>query len=50
MDSSIEVRQFDLLYQKRSVAAAVVDGQGINDRGGIDFSAGSLLTHLRETV
>ena len=50
MDSSIEVRQFDLLYQKKSVAAAVVDGQGINDRGGIDFSAGSLLTHLRETV
>lgn len=50
MDSSIEVRQFDLLYQKRSVAAAVVDGQGINERGGIDFSAGSLLTHLRETT
>lgn len=49
-ESSIEVRQFDLLYQKRSVAAAVVDGQGINDRGGVDFSAGSLLTHLRETV
>lgn len=50
MDSSIEVRQFDLLYQKKSVASAVVDGKGINDRGGIDFSAGSLLTHLRETI
>lgn len=50
MEDSIEVRQFDLLYQKRSLAAAVVDGQGINDKGGIDFSAGSLLEHLRETV
>lgn len=50
MEDSIEVRQFDLLNQKTTVASAVVDGQGINDRGGVDFSAGSLLEHLRETV
>ena len=49
VDGSIEIRQFDLLYQKTSVAAAVVDGRGINSRGGIDFSAGSLLEHLRST-
>lgn len=49
-EDSIEVRQFDLLNQKSAVASAVVDGRGINSRGGIDFSAGSLLEHLRETV
>jgi SNF2 family DNA or RNA helicase len=48
--TSIEIRQYELLHQKRSVAAAVVDGVGTNSRGGVDFSAGSLLEHLRATV
>jgi ERCC4-related helicase len=50
VEDSIEIRQFDLLYQKTTEAAAVVDGVGINTRGGVDFSAGSLLEHLRSTV
>lgn len=50
VDSSIEVRQFELLNQKTSVASAVVDGRGINARGGVDFSAGSLLEHLRSSA
>lgn len=50
VDSSIEVRQFELLNQKTSVAGAIVDGRGFDAKGGFDFSAGSLLNHLRETV
>lgn len=50
VEDSIEIRQYDLLNQKTAVASAVVDGRGINDKGGIDFSAGSLLEHLKVTV
>jgi SNF2 family DNA or RNA helicase len=49
VENSIEVRQWELLQQKSHVAAAVIDGRGINSRGGVDFSAGSLLEHLRST-
>lgn len=48
--NSIEIRQYDLLTQKNALSSAVVDGQGINDRGGVDFSAGSLLQHLEGEV
>lgn len=50
VESSIEVRQFDLLTQKTTVADAIVDGRGINSAGGVDHSAGSLLEHLRATT
>jgi superfamily II DNA/RNA helicase len=39
---SIEERQHDMLQHKNAVAAAVIDGEGINDSGGIDFSLSSL--------
>lgn len=45
---TIEVRMHDVLRQKNSVAAAVVDGRGINTRGGVDLTAGSLMSFLRE--
>jgi superfamily II DNA/RNA helicase len=46
-DGSIEIRQHDLLRQKNSVAGAVVDGQGIDTRGGVRLGVGSLLGFLR---
>ena len=39
---SIEVRQFEALQQKNSIASAVIDGEGINDKGGVDLTIGSL--------
>jgi superfamily II DNA/RNA helicase len=43
---SIEQRQYDMLRQKNAIADAVLDGQGINSRGGVDFSVGSLINFL----
>jgi superfamily II DNA/RNA helicase len=39
---SIEVRQHEMLQHKNAVASAVIDGEGINEAGGIDFSLSSL--------
>jgi len=39
---SIEVRQHEMLQHKNAVASAVIDGEGINTEGGIDFSLSSL--------
>ena len=44
---SIEERQHAMLAQKIAVAAAVVDGKGINDKGGVDMSVGSLVDFLK---
>lgn len=49
ISESIEVRLHDVLRQKDAVAAAVVDGKGINTRGGVDLTAGSLLSFLDES-
>ena len=46
MDGSIEQRQHELLIQKAAVASAVVDGAGLDDRGGIKLTAGSLRAFL----
>ena len=46
INGSIEVRQFESLQQKNAVAAAVVDGEGINDKGGVDLTIGSLRQFL----
>lgn len=48
ISESIEERQHALLNQKNAVAAAVVDGVGINTRGGVDLTAGSLIAFLRD--
>jgi len=40
--NSIEVRQHQALQQKNAVAAAVIDGEGINDKGGVDLTIGTL--------
>jgi SNF2 family DNA or RNA helicase len=44
--NSIEERQFEMLNQKNAVADAVIDGSGINERGGVDLTVGSLLNFL----
>lgn len=44
---SIEERLHSMLMQKSSVAAAVLDGQGINSDGGMDLTLGGLAEFLR---
>lgn len=46
MRGSVEERQWQLIQHKSAVAAAVVDGRGINHAGGIDFSVDSLRSFL----
>jgi SNF2 family DNA or RNA helicase len=43
---SIEQRQYDMLKQKKSVANAVLDGEGINERGGVDFTVSSMINFI----
>jgi SNF2 family DNA or RNA helicase len=50
IDGSIEERQHALLEQKNAVANAVVDGEGINDRGGVNLTAGSLRSFLESSI
>ena len=45
--NSIEERQHQMLQQKNAVADAVIDGQGINTKGGVDLTVGSLLSFLQ---
>jgi SNF2 family DNA or RNA helicase len=47
---SIEERQHAMLQQKTAVANAVVDGEGINDRGGVNLTAGSLRSFLQAAM
>ena len=44
---SIEERQHQMLMQKNAVADAVMDGAGINTKGGVDLTVGSLLNFLK---
>ena len=44
---SIEERQHQMLMQKNAVADAVMDGAGINKKGGIDLTVGSLINFLQ---
>lgn len=50
IDGSIEVRQHEMLQHKNAVASAVVDGEGINEEGGIDFTLSSLNQFLLKSV
>jgi SNF2 family DNA or RNA helicase len=43
---SIEQRQHDTLKQKSNIANAILDGEGINSRGGVDLTVGSLIDFL----
>jgi SNF2 family DNA or RNA helicase len=44
---SIEERQHQMLMQKNAIADAVMDGEGINHKGGVDLTVGSLLNFLK---
>jgi SNF2 family DNA or RNA helicase len=46
---SIEQRQYEALQQKSSVANAVMDGEGIDDKGGVDLTLGSLRQFILDT-
>jgi len=46
--NSIEERQHDMLQQKNAIADAVIDGQGINAKGGVDLTVGSLIGFLQK--
>jgi SNF2 family DNA or RNA helicase len=46
MEGSIEERQYAMLEQKMAIANAVVDGEGIDDKGGVALNAGSLRAFL----
>ena len=46
---SIEERHWNALQAKTAVAAAVIDGQGANDRGGVDLTVESLTAFLGRT-
>ena len=48
VENSIEERQHDMLQQKNAVADAVMDGQGINAKGGVDLTVGSLIGFLQK--
>jgi superfamily II DNA/RNA helicase len=43
---SIEQRQHDTLKQKSNIAVAILDGEGINSKGGVDLTIGSLIDFL----
>jgi len=49
MENSLEQRQRDMLLQKAAVAQAVIDGEGINDRGGVNLTVGTLRAFLHNT-
>lgn len=50
VQNSIEQRQYEMLKQKKTVAGAVLDGTNINDKGGVDFTVGSLLDFLTNNL
>mgnify|MGYP003343696050 FL=1 len=47
MEGSIEERQHQMLQQKNAISDAIIDGQGINSKGGIDLTVGSLIKFLQ---
>jgi SNF2 family DNA or RNA helicase len=46
--NSIESRQWEMLQQKNAVSSAIIDGEGINDKGGVDLTVGSLISFIQE--
>jgi SNF2 family DNA or RNA helicase len=47
---SIEQRQYDTLKQKSNIAGAILDGEGINSKGGVDLTVGSLIDFLTRNM
>lgn len=47
MEDSVEIRQYQMLNQKTAVANAIIDGEGINTKGGVDLTVGSLLNFIQ---
>ena len=50
MAGSIEERQHDMLMQKNAIADAIMDGEGIDAKGGVPLNLGSLRAFLQETM
>ena len=48
IEDSIEERQYQMLNQKTAVANAIIDGEGINTKGGVDLTVGSLISFLQK--
>jgi len=48
MEGSIDEHQYQMLSQKTAVANAIIDGEGINTKGGVDLTVGSLLNFIQE--
>jgi ERCC4-related helicase len=46
VEGSIEQRQYDTLRQKSNIAGAILDGEGINAKGGVDLTVGSMIDFL----
>ena len=43
---SVEERQYEALQQKTSIANAIIDGEGIDEKGGVPLTVGSLKSFL----
>ena len=50
VQDSIDQRQWDMLRQKKDIAGAILDGEKINAKGGVDLTVGSLLKFLEGTI
>lgn len=50
VQGSIEERQYEALQQKNALASAVIDGEGIDEQGGIAMSIGSLKQFLASAI
>jgi SNF2 family DNA or RNA helicase len=48
--NSIEQRQYEALQQKNALASAVIDGEGIDDKGGIAMNVSSLKQFLLNSI
>lgn len=48
--NSIERRQYEALQQKNALASAVIDGEGIDDKGGISMNVSSLKQFLNNSI
>jgi len=50
VNGSIEQRQWEALQQKNALASAVIDGEGIDENGGINMNVGSLKQFLSAAI
>ena len=50
MAGSIEQRQYEALQQKTAIADAIVDGKGIDEKGGVPLNVGSLKQFLANSI